>query len=43
MQRMDVAHMSILLIRALVKEFPLILHKHGDLALITKGDSSHER
>lgn len=26
MQRMDVAHMSILLVRALVKEFPLILH-----------------
>lgn len=27
MQWMDVAHMSILLIRALVKECPLILHK----------------
>lgn len=43
MQRMDVAYMSILLVRALVKECPLILHKHGDPALITKGDFSHER
>lgn len=39
---MDVAHMLILLIRALVKECPLILHKHGDPALITGGDSSRE-